>query len=77
MYIPPAANAVNFTLKTYTAPSISSVNFELGGAIAAFGQVLVSGVWKVVSAMQVTVSGAWKPVTKAQVCVGESWKELV
>jgi hypothetical protein len=43
----------------------------------SFGQVLVSGIWKVVSAMQVTVSGAWKPVTKAQVMVSGSWKELV
>jgi len=54
----------------------AAFNIAFGGA-PAFGQVLVSGVWKVVSAMQVTVSGAWKPVTKAQVCVGESWKELV
>jgi hypothetical protein len=45
--------------------------------VAAFGQVLVSGVWKVVSAMQVAVSEVWKPVTKAQVMVSGSWKELV
>jgi len=44
---------------------------------SSFGQVLVSGAWKVVSAMQVCISETWKPVTKAQVCISETWKELV
>lgn len=44
--------------------------------ITSFGQVLVSGLWKTVSAMQICLSETWKPVTKAQVCVGETWKEL-
>jgi hypothetical protein len=57
----------------------SAFNIAFGGAppAPAFGQVLVSGSWYPVSAMQVCISEAWKEVTKAQVCVGESWKELV
>jgi hypothetical protein len=52
-----------------------NINFS-GATPAAFGQVLVLGAWKQVSAMQICLSETWKPVTKAQVCIGEAWKEL-
>ena len=76
-YTPPANNAVNFALKAYTAPSYSAVSFELGDVISAFGKVVISEIWKSISAMQVCISETWKPVTKVQVCISETWKDIV
>ena len=73
-YIPPANNAINFDLRSYTKPAISSVNFELGGTIQTFGKVCISDVWKDITEVKVCVAQAWKNVIELQVVVGNAWK---
>jgi len=35
-YTPPAPNAINFTLQTYTAPAVNDIDFELAASIPVF-----------------------------------------
>jgi hypothetical protein len=35
-YTPPAPNAINFTLQTYTAPAVNDIDFELAASMPVF-----------------------------------------
>jgi hypothetical protein len=35
-YTPPANNAINFTLQTYTAPAVNDIDFELAAGVPVF-----------------------------------------
>jgi hypothetical protein len=74
MYIPPANNAINFDLRSYTSPSINSINFELGGVVVTFGKVCVSGVWYDVIEAYVTIGEDWKTVNQIQFVLSGAWR---
>lgn len=45
-------------------------------SVLVFGKIVISEVWKTISAIKVIVSGAWKDSIGIKINISESWKEV-